>query len=136
VKSYAGRRLDWDRLHPFGPRGWLWRTPGFTAAEVARLLHADMSDERARAVRRCVGRPGDWHPLAPDVARCPTRYHQRLARIVFWYVRGESSRAIARRLGGNESPWQVEQVLDDACGRMAACLNRAPADYGLDLGWG
>jgi hypothetical protein len=75
VKSYAGCRLAWGRLHPFGPRGWLWRTPGFTAAEVARLRHADTTDERARAVRHCAGRPGDWHPLALDVARCPICYH-------------------------------------------------------------
>jgi hypothetical protein len=131
--SSNAERPGWARLRPFGPRGWLWRTPGFTAAEVARLLHAGAPGARADAVRRCAGRPGDWHPLAPAVARCPTRSHQQLARIVFWYARGDAPRAIAARLGGDASPWQVELVLDDACAGMATCLNHAPADYGLDL---
>ena len=131
--SIAVLRLDWACLRPFGPRGWLWRTPGFTAAEVARLLPADAADPRARAVRRCAGRPGDWYPRAPDAARCPERYRRQLVRVVFWYARGDAPRAIALRLGGYASLWQVEQALDEACARMAACLNRAPADYGLDL---
>src|SRR4051812_16682049 len=47
--SSAVNRPGWARLRPFGPRGWLWRTPGFTAAEVARLLHAGAPGARADA---------------------------------------------------------------------------------------
>jgi hypothetical protein len=125
------RRPQWRALLPVGPHGWLWRRPGFTAAEVRHLLAAEPPGERGQAVRRCVARPQDWLPPAPDIVRCPLRYHPHLTRIVFWYARGESLRAISLRLGGTETSWGVEQAFDEACRRLAACLNRWPHAYGL-----
>ena len=118
---------------PFGPQGWLWRTPGFTAAEVRHLLTAPPAGERAQAVRRCLARAGDWLP-APDHIRCPLRYHHHLTRIVFWYTQGVPPAVIAARLSARESGWEAERALDAACASIAACLNRAPESYGLDLG--
>lgn len=125
--------LTWRAFLPCGPQGWLWRTPGFTAAEVRRLLLDNPPGERAGAVRRCLAHPGDWLP-APDIARCPPRYHRHLTRILFWHAQGVPLAVISLRLSGVETSWGIDRTLDAACGSIAACLNRAPGDYGLDLG--
>ena len=123
-------RLDWRVCLPLGPRGWLWRTSGFSAAEVRRLLGEHPPGPRAQAVRRCVAHASDWFP-PEDVVRCPWYYRRHLARIVFWSARGLSPKAISRRLGVRASAWGVERVLDEACRQIATCLNAAPEQYGL-----
>jgi hypothetical protein len=134
------RRWPIGRLAPL--RALPWAGPGFTAAEVRRLLPAPPGDPRAEAVRRCVARPQDWLPPRPDVVRCPPRYHERLTRIVFWYARGETLPAIERRLGGwharvdqavgpPSSGWGLGRAFGAACEGIAGCLNRRPQDYGL-----
>ena len=122
---------DWRRLLPVGRQGWLLRRPGFTAAEVRRLVREPTGSPRGQAVQRCLARPGDWLGSPLDLAECPTRYQQLLPRIVFWYARGEECSAIAMRMRGLESTWGVERALLVACALMAACLNRDPDGYGL-----
>ncbi|HEX6737103.1 MAG TPA: hypothetical protein VF310_02415 [Vicinamibacteria bacterium] len=126
------RAIDVRRLLPIGPRGWLVRTPGFTAREVRDLLRAGAADARGRAVGRCAARAGDWLPATPDLVRCPTHYRDRLARIVYWYARGDALDEIARRVSFFGTPWGIERVLDTACHGIAACLNRQPDLYGYD----
>jgi hypothetical protein len=125
------KSLDPRRLLPFGPTGWLIRTPGFTAREVQRLLREGAASERGRAVSRCVARSSDWLPATPDVVRCPFHYQQRLTRIVYWYAQGESIEEIGRRLTAFHTSWGVERALDVACARIAACLNAYPGEYGV-----
>ena len=124
------RALDISRLLPVGRRGWLVRTPGFTAREVRDLLRAGATDERGRAVSRCVARVGDWLPETPDLIRCPVYYRERLTRIVYWYARGDSVETISRRVNWFGTAWGVERALETACRRIAACLNRDPLLYG------
>lgn len=126
-------RLNWRAYLPLGSRGWLWRTPGFTAAEVRQLLRGEPPGERAQAVRRCLARPGDWLP-DPDIAHCPPRYHRQLTRLIFWYAQGVPLAVISLRLSGEETSWGVSRALEAACQSIADCLNHAPRDYGLDLG--
>ena len=71
-------------------------------------------------------------PAAPDLLRCPTHYRDRLARIVYWYARGDGLDEIARRVSYFGTPWGIERVLDTACRGIAACLNRQPDLYGYD----
>jgi hypothetical protein len=87
-----------------------------------------------------VARPQDWQPPAPDIVRCPLRYHAQLPRIVFWYAQGEALPAIERRLGtrhartnpAHDAPsWGLDRAFATACARIAAGLNRRPRDYGL-----
>jgi hypothetical protein len=113
---------------------WLGRLlggPGFTAAEVRELLAASNDGARARAVRQCLARPGDWLNPPPDAFSLPWRYQPHIPRIAFWYARGESVAAIEAQLGGLVTTWAIERCLAVACTRMAVCLNRDPATYGL-----
>lgn len=119
-----------SRLAPVGRYGWLLRTPGFTAGEVRVLLAAGATSPRGRAVGRVVARTTDWLPAEPHVVNCPVFYWQRLPRILWWYARGESTEAIARRLSALGTPWGVERAIDTACERIASQLNHAPDDYG------
>jgi hypothetical protein len=130
LKLLGRRRLDLDALLPVGRCGWLVRAPGFTAAEVRRLLRAGAACERGRAVSRCLAHLDDWYPPAPDFVHCPHHYWERLPRLVFWYARGDSPAAIARRVSVFDSPDGVERALDTACRRIARCLNRQPDAYG------
>ena len=123
--------LDFRRLLPVGPRGWLVRTPGFTAREVRQLLRRGAVCERGRAVAHCLARPADWLPAAPHPVRCPQHYHQHLTRIVFWHARGDSPATIGLRLSGYETIWGVERALEEACRGIARCLNRDPRAYGV-----
>ena len=129
-KLLGRRRLDLAALLPVGRWGWLVRTPGFTAAEVRRLLREGAADERGRAVSRCLAHPDDWYPPAPDFVHCPHHYWERLPRLVFWYARGETPAAIARRVSAFDSTANVERALDTACRQIARCLNRQPDVYG------
>ena len=124
------RSHDLRRLLPVGPRGWLVRTPGFTAREVRRLLREGATSERGRAVSRCVAAAADWLPPTPDVVHCPFHYQQRLTRIVFWYAHGDSVETIGRRVSAFGTTWGVERALQTACRRIAACLNARPELYG------
>ena len=129
-KLLRRRRLDLHCLLPVGRRGWLVRTPGFTAAEVRHLLREGARCERGRAVSRCLAHLDDWHPPAPHLIHCPHHYWERLPRIVFWYARGEPLEAIARRVGSFGSTYSVERALETACRRIARCLNQQPDVYG------
>ena len=116
------------------PRAWVARLlggPGFTAAEVRDLLRAGGEDARTRAVRHCLGRPGDWLNPPPDAFTLPLRYQPHLPRVAFWYARGEGVTAIGARFDELTSAWAVERCLAVACERMAVCLNRDLATYGL-----
>ena len=133
------QRLRWPITLLAPLRALPWAGPGFTAAEVRRLLTNTGRDPRAVAVRRCLARPQDWMPPAPDLIRCPLRYHERLPRIVYWYARGESLPAIERRFGGwharvaeaeGTPSWGLVRAFGAACEGIAACLNRRPRDYG------
>ena len=127
------RTIDLSRLLPVGRRGWLVRTPGFTAREVRDLLREGATGERGRAVSRCAARADDWLPEEPDLIQCPTHYHDRLTRIVYWYARGDSLEEIAQRVSVFGAPWAIERVLETACRRIATCLNTQPELYGYDL---
>jgi hypothetical protein len=116
------------------PGAWLGRLlggPGFTAAEVRDLLAAGNDSARARAVRQCLARPGDWLNPPPDTFTLPWRYQRHIPRVAFWYARGESLAAIETHLGGHLSAWAVERCIAVACARIAVCLNHDPAAYGL-----
>lgn len=110
---------------------WLRGRPGFTAGEVRELLRDEGDEARAQAVRRCLARPGDWLNPPPDIFTLPWRYHRHLPRIAFWYARGETTPAIAARLGSVLSPWAAERCLAVACARIAVCINHDPTAYGL-----
>ena len=114
-------RLDWRACLPLGPRGWLWRTSGFSAAEVRRLLGEDPPGPRAQAIRRCVAHASDWFP-PEDFVHCPWYYRRHLTRIVFWSTRGLSPEAISRRL------------VEDPCHCLGSGMGPRrglPADCGL-----
>ncbi|HET8631058.1 MAG TPA: hypothetical protein VFL91_26860 [Thermomicrobiales bacterium] len=120
--------LDRRRLPVHLPRR---REPGFTAAEVRRLLQAPPTDPRARAVRACAARVADWLPPAPDARAYPVRYHALLPSLVSRFVQGECPATISRQLSGLATSWGVEAALTDACRHIADRLNRDPAAYGL-----
>ena len=116
------------------PRAWVARLlggPGFTATEVRALLRAGGDEARAGAVRRCLARPGDWLTPPPDAFTLPWRYQPLMPRVAFCYARGEEPTAIGAHLGERPSPWAVDRCLAVACERIALCLNRDPAAYGL-----
>jgi hypothetical protein len=78
-----GTRLLRRVFAPTGPR--VRRVPAhFTPEEVAWLLATADQGPRAQALWRCVARPADWLPPAPDPRRCPQRFYDHLPRIVFW----------------------------------------------------
>jgi hypothetical protein len=130
-----GTRPFWRALVPTGPRAR--DLPArFTPEEVAWLLATGDRSPRAQALWRCVARPADWLPLAPDIRRCPQRFYDHLPRIVFWYGQGEALADIERRLGRwspapGQTSWALEQAFAEACRRIAGRLNAAPRDYGL-----
>lgn len=121
----------WRRTSPGVWIGRLLGGPGFTAAEVRELLAARSDSARSRAVHQCLARPGDWLNPPPDAFTLPWRYQRHVPRIAFWYARGESIPAIEAQLSGVVSTWAVERSIAVACARIAVCLNRDPATYGL-----
>lgn len=123
--------LALGRLLPVGRQGWLIRTPGFTAQEVRQLLSVARDDQRSRAVARCAARVDAWLPDEPHFIHCPLHAWQHLPRIVFWHTRGDSAEAIVRRIGVLGPAWGTDRALDVACARIADCLNRDPAAFGL-----
>lgn len=127
---FTGDPVNLRRLLRLGPQGWPRRRPRFTAREVRQLLREGGASARGQAVSRCLARPTDWLPPAPG-GGCDPLHQRYLTRIVFWYARGDTPRAICRRLRGDETTGGVEWLLEDACARIAGCLNRTPLAYGL-----
>ncbi len=122
---------NFGRLSPVGPQGWLIRTPGFTAREVRQLLREGGASVRGRAVGRVLARTSDWLPEEPDIVAFPFHYWRQLPQIVLAYSRGESVEAIGQRVSSFGTTWGVEHSIEMACRRIAGCLNRDPASYGL-----
>lgn len=120
------------RFLPVGPRGWLVRTPGFTTREVRQLLRDGGGSVRGRAVSRVLAHTSDWLPDEPDIVAFPFHYWRQLPQILLAYSRGETVEAIGRRVSLFGTAWGVEHSVEMACRRIAACLNRDPAGYGLE----
>lgn len=120
------------RFLPIGPRGWLVRAPGFTAREVRQLLREGGGSTRGRAVSRILARTSDWLPDEPDIVAFPFHYWRQLPQILLAYSRGETVEAIGQRVSIFGTAWGVEHSIEMACRRIAACLNRDPASYGLE----
>ena len=119
------------RFLPIGPCGWLVRTLGFTACEVRQLLREGTGSVRGRAVSRVLARTSDWLPDEPDIIAFPFHYWRQLPQILLAYSRGETVEAIGQRISLYGAAWGVEHRVEMACRRIAACLNRDPASYGL-----
>jgi hypothetical protein len=120
------------RFLPVGPQGWLVRTPGFSAREVRQLLREGAGSVRGRAVSRVLAHTSDWLPEEPDIVAFPFHYWRQLPQILLAYSRGESVEAIGQRVSLFGTAWGVEHSVEMACRRIASCLNRDPASYGLD----
>ncbi len=123
--------FDPRRLLPVGRHGWLIRTSVFTPTEVRQLLSVAPTTPRGWAVARCAARVSAWLPPEPHFIHCPQHTWQHLARIVFWYTRGDAIETIGQRLGTLGASWSTERALDVACARMADCLNQDGTSYGL-----
>jgi hypothetical protein len=76
-----------------------------------------------------MARANDWLPPLPDILEFPYRYHAQMARIVYWYARGETLETICERLGDRDGTWRGERALRTACACIARCLNQAPDIY-------